>query len=149
MCCTNSLVYLFIASTIIVPSLAYNITINIKEVNSVKVCEGDELIFTCTGRSTIQRWTLQKGTIVLTSYLFPVTTEPGTSMTVDNHYHFTLISKSSNHFESTLSTVARSALNNVVVECADESSQDTTTIRIEGIDLCHDCRTLSQILFSL
>ena len=131
-----SLVYLIIASA---PSFAYNITINRNVANS-KVCEGAELTFTCTSQSTFHRWIIQTDiNFTLVHKLFrEVSDLPGTSETVQNRFHFTLISTASHHFVSTFSTVATNDLNNAVVECADISSRDTTTIRIQGLYRHHD-----------
>ena len=128
-------------SAIIVPSFAYNITINRNKVNS-KVCKGDELIFTCTGQSTLNRWTVRKAGILLAQIFFSeALNQPGSSETVQN-FHFTLISTANDHFVSTLSTVATNALNNAVVECADTLSKDSTTIRIQGLYRNYDRNNL-------
>ena len=48
-------------------------------------------------------------------------------------YNFTLISATDNWFESTVSTVPTTAMNNTVAKCADTQSEaQPVTIRIAG-----------------
>ena len=108
---------------------AATITTNIED---DVVCPGKELIITCTSDSTFQqRWTVMNdGGTILAHHLFTSGSQLGAYGSLD--YHFTLISTANNRFISTFSTVATSALNDATVECADSSSPDVTTIKIQG-----------------
>ena len=97
-----------------------------------EACQGKVWILTCTGRSHTHRWTHETAgnePIVMThvaSRSVPGTDHMGS-------YNFTLISATNNWFESSVSTVLATALNNTVAKCADiQSEVQPVTIRIAG-----------------
>ena len=60
---------------------------------------------------------------------------PGTSHM--GPYNFTLVSASNDWFESIVSTVLTTALNNTVAKCVDTQSEaQPVTIRIAGLIMC-------------
>ena len=70
------------------------------------------------------------GGAILAHHLFTSGSQLGAHGSMD--YHFTLILKANNRLISNFSTVATSALNDATFECADSSSRDVTTIKIQG-----------------
>ena len=92
-------------------------------------CQGETWILTCTGHSPIHRWTLEAegSQPIMMSYTrqsVPRTNHKGP-------YNFTLVSVSNDWFESIVSTVLTTALNNTVAKCGDNTEAEVT-IRIAG-----------------
>ena len=97
-----------------------------------EACQGEIWILTCTGRSHTHRWTLEmEGSEPIMMTYTARQSVPGT-----NHkgpYNFTLVSVSNDWFESIVSTVLTTALNNTVAKCVDTQSEaQPVTIRIAG-----------------
>ena len=96
-----------------------------------EACQGETWILTCIGHRPILRWTLEtegmSDPIVMTYIAgqnVPETTHQGP-------YNFTLVSASNDQFESTVSTVLTTALNNTVAKCGDNTEAEVT-IRLTG-----------------
>ena len=94
-------------------------------------CPGEELMLTCTGQGTTQRWRVENQ-VGTEEILFSSGEDPNTQL-LSNLYNFTLRSSVHSNFESTLSVIATNNLNNTFVECTDRLSQDTVTIKIAGL----------------
>ena len=96
-----------------------------------EACQGKIWILTCTGRSHTHRWTLEmEGSEPIMMTYTARQSVPGT-----NHmgpYNFTLVSASNDWFESIVSTVLTTALNNTVAKCGDTNTEAEVTIRIAG-----------------
>ena len=96
-----------------------------------EACQGEVWILTCTGHSPAHRWSLktegsQPIVMAYTSQSVPETSRKGS-------YNFTLVSASNNWFESSVSAVLTTALNNTAANCVDiQSEAEPVTIRIAG-----------------
>ena len=109
-------------------STAATITTNIDG----EACQGETWILTCTGHRPTHRWTLEiegSQTNAMMTYTAGQSV-PGTIL--QGPYNFTLVSASNNWFESTVSTVLTTALNNTVAKCVDIQSKAEVTIRLTG-----------------
>ena len=96
------------------------------------VCQGDELIYTCVGQGTSQRWCIKfNNGDVLVDHVFTRGDELG-RVIMRHPYNFTLLSATQNLFESTVSVVATTSIHNFVVECTCILSRDSVTTRIAG-----------------
>ena len=75
------------------------------------MCPGEELVLTCRGQGTSQRWhiTDDSSTADNINIIFVINEEPGIQE-LQKMYNFTLLSKVYNNFVSTLSTVATNAI---------------------------------------
>ena len=107
------------------------------------VCPGDQLVLTCLGQGTALRWSVVNEGGLTLEHTFARGHQLGTQhiQTQDNAagYNLTLVSTDYHHFESTLSTISTSTLQNIRVECiTSDSSQDGITLEIIGI-LSFDC----------
>lgn len=115
-------------------STAASISSNI---DGVIVCPGEELILTCTGQGTSQRWRVTANGASQTdsiSFLFVQSDELGTQE--HQGYSFTLISTMYDNFISTLSSVVTSTMNNTVAECTGHLSKDSVSILLAGYSNC-------------
>ena len=103
------------------------------------VCPGEQLILTCLGQGTSLRWSVvNEGGSKTLEHTFARRHQLGTQhiQTQDNAagYNLTLVSTDYHHFESTLSTISTSTLQNTRVECiTSDSSQDRINLKIIGI----------------
>ena len=114
-----------VSNSLFMISTAATITTNING----EACQGEVWILTCTGRRPILRWTLETEgsepiTMAYTRQNVPETSHKGP-------YNFTLVSASNDWFESTVSTVLTTVLNNTVAKCGDNTEAEIT-IRIAG-----------------
>ena len=111
-------------------STAATLTTNI----AGEACQGETWILTCTGHSRIHRWTLEaEGSQSIDTLMMSYTASqsvPGTSH--KGPYNFTLVSATNDGFESIVSTVLTTTLNNTVAKCGDIQSEAEVTIRIAG-----------------
>lgn len=105
---------------------AANLTTNIDG----EACQGEEWILTCTGHSPTHRWILETEGSMPIYMAYTVDDMPGTIHKAP--YNFTLLSATHNWFESTVSTVLTTALNNTVAKCGDISEAEPVAIRIAG-----------------
>ena len=105
---------------------AANLTANIYG----EACHGEEWILTCTGRSSTHRWTLETEGSMPIQMTYTAGDMPGTTLKAP--YNFTLLSATHNGFESTVSTVLTTALNNTVAICGGISEVEPVTIKIAG-----------------
>ena len=101
-----------------------------------EACQGETWILTCTGRRPVLRWTLEtEGSQSIMMIYTAGQSVPGTIHM--GPYNFTLVSVSTNRFESIVSTVLSTALNNTVAKCVDiQSEAQPVTIRITGSIMC-------------
>ena len=100
------------------------------------VCRGEELILTCTGQGTSQRWHIiakSARSQIDVNFLFVKSDKLGTQER--GGYNFTLISTVYENFISTLSTVVTSAMNNTIAECTGYFGRDSVTILLAGCSL--------------
>ena len=98
-----------------------------------EACQGEVWILTCTGHSHTHRWTLEtegsEPIVIMMAYTSQ--SVPGTSR--KGSYNFTLVSASNNWFESSVSAILTTALNNTMAKCGDiQSEAGPVTIRIAG-----------------
>ena len=97
------------------------------------MCPGEELILTCTGQGTSQRWHITANSALSqidVNFLFVKRDKLGTQE--HGRYNFTLISSLYETFISTLSTVVTSEMNNTVAECTGHLGRDSATILLAG-----------------
>ena len=119
-------------------SAAATISTNIK---GNIVCSKEQLVLTCTGQGTTQRWRIENEGGV-TEKVFTKSDSRGTLSPMDA-YQFTLVSTAYYSFESRLSTVVTNAINNTMVECTDSTlPRDRTTIKLAGLQNNLNCMSL-------
>jgi hypothetical protein len=100
-----------------------------------EACQGEIWILTCTGRRPTHRWTLEtEGSQSIDTIMMSYTAGQSVPETIHKGpYNFTLVSASNDGFESIVSTVLTTALNNTVAKCVDiQSEAQPVTIRITG-----------------
>ena len=105
---------------------AASVTSNIE---GVMVCPGEELVLTCTGQGTSQRWSIT-GDAARIDIVFVKSDELGTLE--HQGYNFTLISTVYDNFISILSTAVTIAIKNTIIECTGHSSRDSVTVLLAG-----------------
>ena len=108
---------------------AANLTTNIDG----EACQGEVMILMCTGHSLIHRWTFETeaSSVLFTQIYTARQSVPGTIHM--ELYNFTLISAFSNWFESSVSIVLTTEINNTVAKCVDVESEEELAIRIAGL----------------
>ena len=113
-------------------STAVSISSNIE---GAMVCPGEELILTCTGQGTSQRWHITVNGVTQITLFFTNSDKLGTQEH-RQEYNFTLISTEYDNFISTLSTLVTSAMNNTMAECTGHLGRDSETILLAGYSNC-------------
>ena len=94
------------------------------------------MTLTCIGQGTVQRWRIKnEGGGLVTEKVFTRGSNSSIANTTSGLFQFTLISTAYYHFESLLSTVVTTALNNTIAECTDTRSipRGSAVIKIAGI----------------
>ena len=104
------------------------------------VCPGEELILTCTGQGTSQRWIITDENGADIEVIFSSTSD---EQRLINRYfntmtfEFALISVAFDYFESTVSVVVTEEINNTRVECTGRLSRDSIIVlTITGWCMC-------------
>jgi hypothetical protein len=102
-------------------------------------CPGEELILTCTGQGTSQRWTISDEKENIIDVTFTSTSDEQrlisrifNTMT----FEFALMSVAFDHFESTISVVVTEEINSTTVECVGRFSRDSVVLMITGWYKC-------------
>ena len=98
-----------------------------------EACQGETWILTCTGRSHTHRWILETEGSQSTDDMTYTAGQSVPGTILQGPYNFTLVSASNDWFESIVSTVLTTTLNNTVAKCGDiQSEAQPVTIRIAG-----------------
>ena len=101
------------------------------------VCPGEELILTCTGQGTSQRWTITDEDGAGFEVSFSSTSTSDEQRLVSRYFNtitfeFALMSVAFSHFQSMISVVVTEEINNTRVECTGRFSRDSVIVMITG-----------------